>query len=238
MHVVLLLLSLTCWISASENEECGGCLLYPDTNFAECSDTNKTEIPTCVPNDIKRLHLLFNADLVSNSNLSRFQSLEVLQIFGMPSLDLPRDLLRGLESLTSLYIRFSDVSEIPAGFFNHTPSLTHLDLSSNSFRSIPADLFDGLPDVNYVSLANNSLETLEPLTFSSLHQLLWLDLYDNPWKCDCKLKEEISRLHRAQVVMGDVQCFQPVRLKGITLERLVHKMSCMDSSPSQMAIYK
>lgn len=75
-------------------------------------------------------------------------------------------------------------------------SLTKLDLSYNNLRFIPETFLHFSPKLEELYLDLNKLKTLHPRTFANSSQLRRLSLLENPWLCDCQMKESLDRLPR------------------------------------------
>ncbi|XP_047245066.1 leucine-rich repeat and transmembrane domain-containing protein 2 isoform X2 [Girardinichthys multiradiatus] len=68
-------------------------------------------------------------------------------------------------------------------------SLHSLDLSLNGLSTIPIGLMDELQHLRWLSLAGNRLHALERAAFEPLANLQHLELGQNPWECDCNLRD-------------------------------------------------
>lgn len=67
--------------------------------------------------------------------------------------------------------------------------LRGLDLSLNGLLWLPKGLLDGLQGLVWLSLAGNRLTSLDRATFEPLVRLQQLQVSENPWVCDCKLRD-------------------------------------------------
>ncbi|XP_046383223.1 carboxypeptidase N subunit 2-like [Ischnura elegans] len=70
----------------------------------------------------------------------------------------------------------------------HLKTLKVLDLSKAGILSLPNNTFSGTPSLEKLDLSNNALRMLDPnMLKAQLHNLTYLDLSNNPWRCGCKM---------------------------------------------------
>lgn len=156
----------------------------------DCSGLGLTVVPPDVPAATRTL-LLQNNRLSSLpswafANLSSLQRLDLSNNF----LDrLPRAAFGDLANLTELQLRNNSLRALDPELLRHLPRLRHLDLSLNGLARLPPGLFDGLPALRSLSLRANRLQSLDRLTFEPLASLQLLQVGDNPWECDCHLRD-------------------------------------------------
>ncbi|XP_056878984.1 leucine-rich repeat and transmembrane domain-containing protein 2 isoform X2 [Takifugu flavidus] len=67
--------------------------------------------------------------------------------------------------------------------------LQSLDLSLNGLSSVPLGVLDELQSLRRLSLSGNRLRGLERAAFEPLANLQHLELGQNPWECDCNLRD-------------------------------------------------
>lgn len=156
----------------------------------DCSGLGLTTVPPDVPAATQSLLLLNNKLSALPSwafaNLSNLQRLDLSNNF----LDqLPRSIFQDLVNLTELQLRNNSIRTLDRDLLQHAPLLRHLDLSINGLAQLPPGLFDGLLALRSLSLRSNRLQSLDRLTFEPLASLQLLQVGDNPWECDCNLRE-------------------------------------------------
>lgn len=185
---------ITCWIALYAAEALPTCPFSCKCDSrsleVDCSGLGLTAVPPDVPAATRTLLLLNNKlSALPNwafANLSSLQRLDLSNNF----LDqLPRSIFEDLTNLTELQLRNNSIRTLDRDLLQHSPLLRHLDLSINGLAQLPPGLFDGLPALRSLSLRSNRLQNLDRLTFEPLASLQLLQVGDNPWECDCNLRE-------------------------------------------------
>lgn len=187
-------LGITCWIALCAVEVLPACPFSCTCDSrsleVDCSGLGLTTVPPDVPAATQSLLLLNNKLSALPSwafaNLSNLQRLDLSNNF----LDqLPRSIFEDLVNLTELQLRNNSIRTLDRDLLQHAPLLRHLDLSINGLAQLPQGIFDGLLALRSLSLRSNRLQSLDRLTFEPLASLQLLQVGDNPWECDCNLRE-------------------------------------------------
>lgn len=121
-------------------------------------------------------------------------------------------------SLRRLSLAGNRLREIPSGAFLALARLNVLDLSANVIAHLETDAFRGLRSLQTLKLDRNQLQTI--VTADAFIQFLpvklaSLELHDNKWHCDCRLKPL-----REWIVANNIPltvkptCSTPARLQG------------------------
>ncbi|KAL0615418.1 Leucine-rich repeat and transmembrane domain-containing protein 2 [Plecturocebus cupreus] len=185
---------ITCWIALYVVEALPTCPFSCKCDSrsleVDCSGLGLTAVPPDVPGATRTLLLLNNKLSALPSwafaNLSSLQRLDLSNNF----LDqLPHSIFGDLTNLTELQLRNNSIRTLDRDLLRHSPLLRHLDLSINGLAQLPPGLFDGLLALRSLSLRSNRLQNLDRLTFEPLANLQLLQVGDNPWECDCNLRE-------------------------------------------------
>lgn len=136
--------------------------------------------------------------------------------------DVPSESLRDAVSLRELKLSSNPIQKIEQGAFENAPGLVKLDLSDCQIEVLAAGAFDGLDQLSHLRLGGNRLEELRPDVVSSLpSRLHGLELQNNPWICDCRLRYLREWLQQHNVpTPGTATCMSPTRLSGKALVEL------------------
>ncbi|CAN9506034.1 unnamed protein product [Ophioblennius macclurei] len=122
---------------------------------------------------------------------------------------LPPNFLQGLSNLVSFNARNMRLKSLPVDIFSFTPRLENLDINANSLVDIPAELFAPIGNLKSLYASRNYLNSLDffvraNLTkleflqarmnqysvfraevFNSLPALVYVDIQENSFTCDC-----------------------------------------------------
>ncbi|XP_030069817.1 leucine-rich repeat and transmembrane domain-containing protein 2 [Microcaecilia unicolor] len=213
---------LTCWLSICAADTLltcpSSCKCNSSSLEVDCSGLGLTTIPSDIPLDTQTL-LLLNNKLTTLSgpvfaNLSALHYLDLSHNF----LDLlPQDVFRDLVNLTDLHLRNNSIRTLDKPLLQRTVLLRRLDLSLNGLSQLPTGLFDDLTALHVLSLRSNRLQNLDRETFEPLVRLQKLQLGDNPWECDCNLRDFKHWMewfsYRGGKIDG-LECTLPKELRG------------------------
>ncbi|XP_046383215.1 SLIT and NTRK-like protein 2 [Ischnura elegans] len=105
----------------------------------------------------------------------------------------------------------------------HLKTLKVLDLSKAGILSLPNNTFSGTPSLEKLDLSNNILRMLDlNMLKAHLHNLTYLDLSNNPWRCDCKMAElrDMWVARNMDPLNHFVVCDMPKQLHGHTWDAI------------------
>lgn len=156
----------------------------------DCSGRGLAALPADLPAATHSLLLLNNR--LSSLPAGAFAGLPGLQRLDLSNnfLDgLPRAAFGGLANLTELWLHNNSLRALDPELLRPLARLRHLDLSLNGLARLPPGLFDGLPALRSLFLRANRLQSLDRRTFEPLASLQLLQVGDNPWECDCHLRD-------------------------------------------------
>eukprot|EP00066_Takifugu_rubripes_P007412 XP_003972930.1 PREDICTED: leucine-rich repeat and transmembrane domain-containing protein 2 [Takifugu rubripes] len=167
------------------------CLCYSD-GLVDCGGRGLLTLPP--------LHLLppgSHSLLLANNHLAslgpsafaNLSSLEELDLSNNYLDNLPAGLFRDMSNLTKLTLHNNSLTGMERELFQQTPRLQSLDLSLNGLSSVPLGVLDELQSLRLLSLSGNRLRGLERAAFEPLANLQHLELGQNPWECDCNLRD-------------------------------------------------
>jgi len=183
---------------------------------ADCSDKALTTIPTDIHDNVQVLNMDGNyikeipkdafssLGLVSLQKISlkgcniqrihenAFSKLKILTEVNLASNNLTKlhpKTFDGNDRLHSLVLSGNQISNLMPYQFPPLRALKKIDLSNTGLKTIDKKAFMNLGDsVESVSIDGNRLRNIREETFLNLQNLKHLQLHNNPWLCDCRLK--------------------------------------------------
>ena len=217
------------WRSSKITVDCGGGNL---TGLPDNIDTS-TQVLNMTGSDISVLpgNMFFTPGLTNiqrlylrTCNIHQINKQAFHGLLNLVEIDLSGNKLHKIPSqsfftmsrLNTLFLSHNPIKHVPHGAFRKLSRLSKLDLSSCEINSLVFGAFEGLTKLERLNLAGNSLENIEypdEILLPSLHDL---DLLNNPWRCDCHMKDLRSWLGNTLVSTATrIRCFSPHRLKGL-----------------------
>lgn len=161
--------------------------------------------------DQNSLILLLSQNNLSSLAIFNFSHLEILDLSQNHFSSLQPGVFSGMTSLCWLNLSANNLGMQPVtsdtnssmqvhqalngnqgltkGVFKGLWQLRGLDLSCNSLLWLPKGLLDAVPRLTWLSLACNRMATLDRVTFEPLVGLRQLQVEENPWECDCRLRD-------------------------------------------------
>lgn len=172
----------------------------PETQVLDTSGNDIRHLPSNIfvrvrLTNLQRLYL-------RECRIDRIDGEALAGLTNLVELDLSNNLLTAVPSssftdtpfLRDLVLAYNPLERIRSHTFKSTPNLVKLDLSHTKLVEIESKGFRGLEMLESLKLNNNRLATLHPGTFEPLNKLTSIELHDNPWICDCHLREMKSWL--------------------------------------------
>ncbi|XP_069190460.1 uncharacterized protein [Procambarus clarkii] len=126
----------------------------------------------------------------------------------------------GLEKLRVLDLSMNQLSRLDGVQFPPLPHLRKLDLRENRLSYIHNFAFSNLAILNSLRLSGNQLQLLQPQLFLNNTKLVELELHDNLWECDCRLKNLVNWVKDKALLQTHVTCSSPERVSGRKWETL------------------
>lgn len=116
-------------------------------------------------------------------------SLITLDLHSNKITDVPTEALRSLPALQTLILSANSIQHIGKGAFPDLPYLAELRIDGNHLFIVDDYALSSLINLQHLSIQNNAVKTLSNMVFHNFGRgLLSLDLYNNPWLCDCHIR--------------------------------------------------
>jgi len=207
---------------------------------ADCSNKAYTTIPPNIHTDVQVLNMDGNyikelsKDSFSSVGLYHLQKISLkdckiqkihenafskLKILTEINLDgnnitkLPSKLFDGNERLRTIILSSNQISSLIPHQFPPLRALKKIDLSNTGLRTINMKAFMNLGrSVEDIDLHGNYLQNIREETFITLQGLKHLQLHENPWMCDCKLKNFRDFVVHKKLLTSETICLEPERL--------------------------
>lgn len=201
----------------------------------ECIDRNFYTIPEGIDLDTQVLDLSSNNInilqkeiflIMSITNIQKLYlrkcKLEIVDdkafrgVTNMDELDLSDNQLSAVPSLIyipylkSINLAHNPIHQITSYSFQSTPGIRYIDLSNCQIHTIYSEAFYGIDKIDTLKLNGNKLASLKPRTVDKLSYIRNLDIHDNPWLCDCKLREVKQFIDKFNIQFS----FDPICISG------------------------
>uniref|UniRef100_A0A6V7KH69 Ig-like domain-containing protein n=1 Tax=Bracon brevicornis TaxID=1563983 RepID=A0A6V7KH69_9HYME len=213
--LIITLISTPLAIGDKCADECT-CKWKSGKRTVECVNRTLTSIPDKIDPETQVLDASENYIRVLPSRIFTKVSLTNLQRLYLKKCrmqQIDKDAFAGLTNLVELDLSYNLLSTVPskslgkAAFlrdlslahnqlervngdaFITTPNLVKLDLSNARIVDIDANGFRGLESLETLKLNGNRIATFHSDTFMPLNKIKSVELQDNPWICNCHLRE-------------------------------------------------
>ncbi|XP_035663513.1 leucine-rich repeat and immunoglobulin-like domain-containing nogo receptor-interacting protein 3 [Branchiostoma floridae] len=151
--------------------------------------------------------------------------------------------LQPLKRLRHLSLPNNKISAIESGAFDDLHRLEYFDISANlvfeknRISFLEKGAFQGLSSLETVNLANNQASYLPGNIFAGFKNLSKVSLDNNPWACDCLMKDFAQWLNTSSPTLAiEVKCRSPSKHFGKKLRDLsVDELTCDDCKPQTSA---
>ncbi|XP_011639826.1 protein windpipe [Pogonomyrmex barbatus] len=135
-------------------------------------------------------------------------------------------LFDNLTNLRHLDLSNGDLIKIEPGSFQTLNKLKSLNLGENSIENLELGSLEGLIHLRSLNLRKNAIRQLPP-ALMRLKNLRHLDIYGNPFECNCAtLKVRDLIVQRDVTVSKKIVCAGPGNMKGMSLMKLNAAIIC------------
>ena len=183
---------------------------------------------------------------VGHNNISEIHTRTFSDLLNLVDVDLSHNKLTSVPShafphtlsLMILSLSHNPITVVSSDAFTHLRHLTKLDLSNCHINTIQSGAFHNLPSLERLYLESNRLRLLSDVVQlgTSLHGI---SLHDNPWNCDCHLRQLRDWLVQTNVPrLYEPTCYTPHRLTGFKITTVsVQEFACLPVvSPTSMFV--
>lgn len=225
-----------------ENWECTlpcKCKWVSGKKTAECVKQNLTQIPNWLSREIQNLELTGNKlrdipqDAFHEVKLDNLHKLvlreceiETVHPDAFNGLRIVIEIDLSMNKIKTLYpgtfretlrlrvllLNDNRIERLEDGLFHNLTFLQKVEVSDNRLERIGQRTFHNLPGLQSLALGGNNLSNLKRETFDELPKLGSIVLRDNPWNCDCHLKEFRDWTIQKKIYTKPTACEQPSNL--------------------------
>ncbi|XP_026751936.2 leucine-rich repeat-containing protein 24 [Galleria mellonella] len=169
-----------------------------------------------------------------NCNIGQIHDRAFKGLTNLVELDLSHNLLTQIPSnsfkdapfLRDLTMAQNPILKVHSDALSNLGSVVKLDLSKCDIRDIAADSFSNLRSLESLKLNHNKLRDLPLSSLERVEKLRAIDLSDNPWTCDCRLRELKMWLTKHKL-LSTPTCSGPTRLANRPFSELpIEEFAC------------
>lgn len=220
------------WVNGRKNADCkknsSVVLSTIPTNFSSeiRSIDFSDQILYSLPNDVfSRANLgdlqkikLVNCQL-QEINVNAFRNMTLLIELDMNKNSITKlysNTFRTNPRLRILYLNENNIERLEDGLFYNLTYLQKVELVHNKISYIGLNAFGNNVKLQHILLDDNKLVNLSKAFTEKFDKIGYISLQENPWKCDCHLKDfRDFAIHKNLLTHSSLTfCAEPERLKG------------------------
>ncbi|CAB3223544.1 unnamed protein product [Arctia plantaginis] len=169
-----------------------------------------------------------------NCNIGQIHDRALKGLTNLVELDLSHNLLTQIPStsfkdapfLRDLTLATNPILKVHSDALSNLGSVVKLDLSKCDIRDIAPDAFRNLRSLESLKLNHNKLRELPLSSLEKVDKLRAIDLSDNPWTCDCRLRDLKLWLAKRKL-LSTPSCYAPPRLANRPFSELpIEEFAC------------
>lgn len=202
-------------------------LIDPETQVLNMSGNNLQILPR---ETFLRVNLLnLQKVYLKSCRIGQIDDHAFRGLTNLVELDLSHNLLTSVPSSTFQDVRFlryislanNPIQKVEANAFRTVPSMGKIDMSNCDIKSIAPNAFEKLEMLELLKLNGNKLSGLLPRTVETISKLHGVELHDNPWICDCRLRSTKEWLSNHNIPYPIApRCHGPPKVTGKTFAEL------------------
>ena len=199
----------------------------PETQVLDLSGSNLQILPReafmrATLLNLQKIYLVnCRIGMVDQTALRGLSNLVELDLSDNMLTNVPSEAFRDVTSLRELRLSANPIQKIDDGAFELLPGLVKLDLTDCRIEVLAPHAFQGLDQLSHLRLGGNHLTELKPRLMASLTRLHGIELHNNPWVCDCRLRpvRDWQQQYNVPSPVAAV-CASPARLVGRALSEM------------------
>ncbi|XP_038067368.1 insulin-like growth factor-binding protein complex acid labile subunit [Patiria miniata] len=162
--------------------------------------------------------------------------------------EIPVHALSTLPQLEVFHFSQNSLTDIPEYSFKNVTSLKEMFITDSKLSSIDENGLDGLGNLVELDLSNNELTTLAETTLDSIRYSsgLKIDLGDNPWACDCHMRDFLQWVDERftprqiqqifNITEHQPKCLSPPQYAGSSIFEIpTHDLNCKAPPPKDIS---
>lgn len=204
----------------------------PATQVLDLSENNLQILPqeTFARTGLVNLQRVY----LRSCNIGQIHDRAFKYLTNLVELDLSQNLLTQIPShcfkdvpfLRELSLANNPILKISSDSLNNLGSVVKLTVSKCEIREVASDAFRHLQGLESLHIDHNKLQDIPLSSLENLDKLRVIDLSENPWICDCRLRELKTWLAKNKLI-STPRCTLPTRLANRPFSELaIDEFAC------------